>query len=99
MALSFLYRCGCGKRYKVYVPKDRLFRTVTGRSVNWARIDKSEEADGGVDEVERQARHTQTDFIDVRGGEKLHCPDCNCEVNLLSHFRTVMMSLSHPSRR
>ena len=99
MALSFLYRCDCGKRYKVYVPKDKLFRTITGRTVNWARIDKREEADGGIDEVKRQAGHTQSSFVDVRGGEKLQCTDCDTEVNLLSHFRTVMMSLSHPRPR
>ena len=31
MALGFLYKCsGCGKRFKVYVPKQKLFRSIMG---------------------------------------------------------------------
>jgi len=96
MALGFLYTCSCGKRFKVYVPKQKLFRTITGGTVNWERIDELDEANGSVDEVKRQAERTESAFIDVRGGERLRCSACQSEVNLMSHFRTVMMRLSHP---
>lgn len=99
MALGILYTCSCGRRFKAYVPKQKLFRTVTGPTVDWERIDRMEEADGGVEEVKRQAVFTQCSFVDIRGDERLHCPSCDREVNLLSHFRSVMMNLSHPVTR
>mgnify|MGYP004021462529 FL=1 len=35
MALGFLYTCsGCGKWFKVYVPKQKLFRSITGPTVD-----------------------------------------------------------------
>jgi hypothetical protein len=34
MSLGFLYTCSCGKRFKVYVPKAKLFRALTGRTVD-----------------------------------------------------------------
>lgn len=99
MALGFLYTCSCGKRFKVYVPKQKLFRTITGGTVNWQQIDEREEADGAVAEVQRQAERTQSDFFDARSGGRLRCGECQSEVNLLSHFRTVMMRLSRPAKR
>ncbi|MBT3346130.1 MAG: hypothetical protein HN712_10225 [Gemmatimonadetes bacterium] len=94
MALGFLYTCsGCRKRFKVYVPKQTLFRNITGETVDWERIDRREEEEGGVEEMKRQANGTQSSFIDIRGGERLQCPTCNHEVNLLRHFRTVMTGL------
>ena len=94
MALSFLYTCSCGRRFKAYVPKQKLFRTITGPTVDWERIDRRDEDEGGVEEVKRQATFTQCSFVDIRGGERLKCPTCDCEVNLLNHFRSVMTSLS-----
>lgn len=99
MAIGFLYTCTCGRRFKAYVPKQKLFRTTTGSTVDWERIDQREEDDGGIEEVKRQANFTQCSFVDVRGGERLKCPTCSHEVNLLAHFRSVMMNLSHPPAR
>jgi hypothetical protein len=99
MALGFLYTCSCGRRFKAYVPKQKLFRNITGPTVDWERIDRKDEDDGGVEAVKMQARYTQCSFVDIRGGERLKCPTCNHEVNLLSHFRTVMMNLSLPPAR
>jgi len=94
MALGFLYTCsGCRKRFKVYVPKQTLFRNITGETVDWERIDRREEEEGGVEEMKRQARVTQSSFIDMRGGESLQCPACDHKVDLLHHFRTVMTAL------
>ena len=99
MAIGFLYTCTCGRRFKAYVPKQKLFQTVTGSTVDWERIDRKEEDDGSVDDVERQANLTQCSYVDVRGGERLKCPSCSREVNLMTHFRSVMMNLSHPNVR
>lgn len=95
MALGFLYTCSCGRRFKAYVPKHKLFRTITGATVDWERIDRRDEDEGGIEEVKRQANFTKCSFVDIRGGERLKCPTCNSEVNLLNHFRSVMMNLSH----
>ena len=95
MALGFLYTCsGCRKRFKVYVPKQTLFRNITGETVDWERIDRLDEEEGGVDEVKRQANFTQSSFVDIRGGERLQCPKCDHEVDLMRHFRTVMTGLA-----
>ena len=99
MAIGFLYTCTCGRRFKAYVPKQKLFQTVTGNTVDWERIGRWKEDDGCVEDVERQANVTQCSFVDVRGGERLKCPSCSHEVNLMTHFRAVMMNLSHPPVR
>ena len=98
MALGFLYTCNCGRRFKAYVPKQKLFGRLTGTTVDWNRIDQREEADGGIDEVRRQADSTQCSFVDARGGGRLRCPSCESEVDLLRHFQMVMANLSRPSR-
>ena len=99
MAIGFLYTCICGRRFKAYVPKQKLFHAVTGGAVDWERIDRQEEDDGSVEDVERQAKATQCSFVDVRSGDRLKCPSCSHEVNLMTHFRMVMMNLSHPPVR
>ena len=85
--------------FQSHVPKQKLFHKVTGNSVDWERIDRREEDDGCVEDVERQANVTQCSFVDVRAGERLKCPSCSHEVNLMTHFRAVMMNLSHPPVR
>jgi hypothetical protein len=99
MAIAFLYTCTCGRRFKAYVPKNKLFRSITGSTVDWERIDRKEQDAGGIEEVKRSASFTQSSFVDVRGDEQLTCPSCRHEVNLMSHFRSVMMNLSHPPAR
>ena len=96
MALGFLYTCRCGQRFKAYVPKQKMFQAITGGSVDWARIDRRDQDNGGVEEVKRQADFTHCSFVDVRGEERLICPSCAREVNLVKHFRSVMTSLTHP---
>lgn len=95
MALGFLYTCTCGKRFKAYVPKQTMFRTITGATVDWERIDQRDEADGCIEQVKRHAQFTQSSFVDVRGGERLTCPTCSHEIDLVSHFRTVMTGLTY----
>ena len=94
MALGFLYTCGCGRRFKAYVPKQKLFQPMTGGTVDWARIDRREQDDGGVEEVKRHADYTRSSFVDVRGDEHLTCASCDREVDLVKHFRLVMMNLT-----
>ena len=96
MALGFLYTCSCGRRFKAYVPKQKMFQTMTGRTVDWARIDRRDQDDGSIDEVKRQAVVAHCSFVDIRGGERLTCPTCAREVDLVKHFRSVMMDLTHP---
>ena len=98
MALGFLYTCTCGKRFKAYVPKHRMFCTITGDTVDWERIDQRDEDEGQVEEVRRQAQLTHSSFVDVRGNERLTCPDCEREIDLISHFRGVMTGLTFPRR-
>jgi hypothetical protein len=95
MAIAFLYTCICGRRFKAYVPKKQLFRTMTGSTVDWERIDRREEDEGGVEEVKQHAAFTKCSFVDIRRGEQLRCTACSHEVNLMNHFRFVMMHLTH----
>ena len=46
MALGLSYRCSCGKKYKIYMPKGKLFSEIVSRVVDWHAIDNREEADG-----------------------------------------------------
>jgi hypothetical protein len=94
MALGLLYTCRCGTRYKVYVPKFRLFRGLTGTWVDWQAIDNRDEASGDITEVRRLAELTHCSFFDMRQGERLTCGECREETDLLGHFRAVMTELT-----
>ncbi len=94
MALGLLYTCKCGRRYKAYVPKQKLFRGLTGKHVDWNVVDATDEACGDIDEVMTMAAVTGAVFVDLRhNGGKVTCDVCQSEVDLLAHFTAV---LTHP---
>ncbi len=91
MALGLLYTCRCGRRYKAYVPKQKLFRGLTGKHVDWSVVDATDEASGDVDEVMAMAAATGAVFVDLRhDGGKVTCDVCQSEVDLLAHFTAVL---------
>jgi len=91
MALGLLYTCKCGRRYKAYVPKQKLFRGLTGKHVDWGVVDATDEASGDVDEVMTMAAVTGSVFVDLRhDGGTLTCDACQSEVDLLAHFTAVL---------
>ena len=90
MALGMLYLCSCGERFRVYVPKQKLFRAVTGKSVNWKAIDAREEDEGDVEDVKRMADLTNSTFVDLRQDERVQCEICSEEMNLLRHFQALL---------
>ena len=97
MALGLLYTCRCGERFKAYVPKQKLFRGLCGRHVDWAAIDSSEEAEGGVEQVKRMAAFTGATYVDLRmGGARMKCDTCHLEVDLLAYFTAI---LTYSNRR
>ena len=55
VALGLSYRCGRGMKYKIYMPKRKIFRDIVNRVVDWQAVDAREEADGEVEEVQRLA--------------------------------------------
>jgi hypothetical protein len=91
MALGLSYRCSCGKKFKIYMPKRKLFSEIVNRVVDWHAIDNREEADGEVDEVQRIAMVSRCEFIDARRTDHLICGDCTGEINLTEHFRTRLV--------
>ena len=91
VALGLSYRCICGKKYKIYMPKRKLFSDLVSRMVDWQAIDAREEADGEVEEVERLAAMSRCHFVDGRMIEHLTCPDCAAEIDLTQHFRTRLL--------
>lgn len=92
MALGLSYCCACGKKYKIYMPKRKLFVDVS-RVVDWQAIDAREEADGAVEGVKRLAEMTRCQFVDGRTTERLICPDCAAEIDLTEHFRARLIQL------
>ena len=90
VSLGLLYTCTCGCRFKAYVPKQKLFRAMTGKTVDWKSIDAEEEADGGIDEVRRMAALTKCTFVDMRDDDQVTCKSCEEQVNLLRHFRSIL---------
>ena len=93
MALGLSYCCGCGMKYKVYMPKRKIFGEIVNRVVDWQAVDAREEADGEIEEVQRLAEMSRCSFIDGRVTERLICPGCTCEIDLTEHFRTHLVSV------
>ena len=90
MSLGFLYTCTCGQRFKVYVPKAKLFRALTGRTVDWQSIDAAEEAEGDIDDLKTMAAVTECTFVDMRCDDELTCLSCKHQIDLLRHFREAL---------
>ena len=80
-------------KYKVYMPKRKLFGDLVNRVVDWQAVDAREEADGEVEEVQRLAEISRCSFIDGRVTERLICSDCASEIDLTEHFRTRLISV------
>ena len=91
MALGLSYRCACGRKYKIYMPKRKLFDDLVNRVVDWEEVDAREEAEGEVKEVERLAKLTRCQFVDGRLIERLICPECAAEIDLIEHFRNRLI--------
>ena len=98
MAIGFLYSCTCNQRFKVYVPKRKLFAALTGNTVNWKAVDDRDEAEGGVRELMRQAEFVECNFVDTRENETLTCPVCTKQINLVEFFRLVVRNISRTYR-
>jgi hypothetical protein len=93
MALGLSYRCSCGKKYKIYMPKRKLFSEIVNRVVDWYAIDRREEDDGEIDEVQRLAIVSRCEFIDARRTNRLICGDCTNEIDLTEHFRDRLVRI------
>jgi hypothetical protein len=93
MALGLFYRCSCGERFKIYLPKGKVYDDVVNRVVDWCAVDAREQADGDVDEVQRLAESTGCRFVDGRKITLLACPRCTKEINLVSHFRSRLLAV------
>lgn len=91
MALGLSYHCTCGKKYKVYMPKRKLFVDLVNRAVDWQAIDAREEAEGEIEKMERLAEMTRCQFVDGRMTESLTCSDCATQVDLTDFFRTRLI--------
>lgn len=93
MALGLSYRCSCGKRFKIYLPKGMVYGETVSRVVDWRAVDAREEADGEVDDVQRVAETTGCTFVDGSKTARLSCPSCTSEVDLADHFRTRLLAV------
>ena len=93
MALGLSYRCSCGERYKIYLPKGKVYGEAVSRAVDWRAVDAREEADGEVDEVRRVAETTGCIFVDGRLTSRLICRHCATEIDLVRHFRSRLLQV------
>lgn len=93
MALGLYYRCRCGERYKIYLPKGKVYGDAVSRAVDWRAVDAREEADGEVDEVRRVAETTGCTFVDGRMEGVLVCRACASEIDLVHHFRSQLLQV------
>ena len=93
MALGLSYRCPCGEKFKIYLPKGKVYGEAVSRVVDWGAIDAREEADGEVDEVRRVAESTRCTFVDGRETASLTCPTCGSELDLIDHFRASLLKV------
>lgn len=93
MALGLSYRCRCGTRYKIYLPKGKVYGETVSRVVDWQAVDAREEADGEIDEVRRVAETTGCTFVDGRMTGQFACRHCACEIDLVHHFRSQLLQI------
>lgn len=93
MALGLSYHCTCGERYKVYLPKNKVYGEAVSHAVDWHAVDIREEADGEVDEVKRVAATTGCTFVDGRDVARMSCTRCETEIDLVDHFRNRLLSV------
>ena len=93
MALGLSYRCSCGERFKIYLPKKKVYGETVSSAVDWAAIDEREEADGEIDDVKQVALSTGCTFVDGRYTEQLTCPGCTTELDLIGHFREHILKV------
>ena len=91
MALGLSYRCHCGEKFKVYLPKGKVYSQAVSRAVDWQAVDAREEADGEIDVVKRVADTTGCTFVDGRRTPQLTCPTCASEVDLFDYFRSRLL--------
>ena len=93
MALGLSYRCRCGERYKIYLPKGKVYGETVSRAVDWQAVDAREEADGEIDEVRRVAEAAGCTFVDGRSASRFTCRHCACEIDLVRHFRSQLLQV------
>jgi len=93
VALGLSYRCRCGERYKIYLPKGRVYGETVSRAVDWQAVDAREEADGEIDEVRRVAETTGCTFVDGRMTGHFICQECGGEIDLVHHFRSQLLQV------
>jgi len=93
VALGISYRCTCGEKFKIYLPKGKVYGDTVSRAVDWRAVDAREEADGEVDDVQRVAETTGCTFVDGRITACLICPRCLDELDLVDHFRTRVLQI------
>ena len=92
MALGLSYCSGCGKKFKIYLPKGMVYGDAVSRAVDWGAVDAREEACGEVDEVKRVAESTGCTFVDGRQTLTFTCPSCASEVDVVEHFRNRVLT-------
>ena len=93
MALGLSYRCRCGERYKIYLPKGKVYGETVSRVVDWQAVDAREEADGEIEEVRRVAETAGCTFVDGRMAGQFACRRCACEIDLVHHFRSQLLQV------
>ncbi len=91
MALGLSHSCICGKKFKIYLPKEKIFNDIVSRAVDWSAIDAREEAEGEVEAVRRLAEMSGCVFIDGSVTDRLICPKCSAELELQDHFRRQLV--------
>ena len=93
MALGLPHSCICGKKLKIYLPKEKIFSDIVSRVVDWSAIDAREEAEGEVEAVRKLAEVSGCVFIDGSTTDRLICPKCSAEIELQDHFRRQLVKL------
>jgi hypothetical protein len=88
LALGLSYRCACGKKYKIYMPKHKLFGEIVSRTVDWLAVDAREEAEGEVEDVKRASPH---ESLHLRGWGQHGTSDL--QIDLKTHFRSHLVKI------
>ena len=95
MALGMWCQCQCGAHLRAYLPKKKLFSPLTGRWVDWEKIDGREEGEGDIIKIQQFAKYMGQIFVDLRKSDSALCPTCGEKVDLMEKFQRQMWGPPH----
>ena len=89
--MLFLWECTCGKKFTVYIPKQKLPELTAHHAlaeVDWCAEDAEEVSSGQLKDARQNADDAGYTFIDGREEKNIQC-ECGNEIDFLAEIPKV----------